>query len=119
MGLRSVRFLLVCSSAVSMSVAVAAQRDGGSTASLKGVAIPQRPDLPRYVANPEALVVLGKSLFWDVQVGSDGRTACGTCHFHAGADHRVTNAVAGPATSTDNIQPNTTLTTGDQAWLQC
>src|SRR6185369_5777193 len=58
-------------------------------------------------------VVLGKSLFWDVQVGSDGHTACATCHFHAGADHRVTNAIAGSATSTDAVRPNSTLTPDD------
>jgi len=108
---RSVRLLLVCSSALWMSVVVLAQQNAG--ASLKGVAIPQRPDLPRYVANPQALVVLGKSLFWDVQVGSDGHTACATCHFHAGADHRVTNAIAGSATSTDAVRPNSTLTPDD------
>jgi cytochrome c peroxidase len=28
-------------------------------------------------------VVLGKALFWDVSVGSDGM-ACASCHFHAG-----------------------------------
>jgi cytochrome c peroxidase len=27
-------------------------------------------------------------LFWDKQVGGDGIQACGTCHYHAGADHR-------------------------------
>lgn len=35
-------------------------------------------------------VVLGKALFWDQQVGSDGQ-ACASCHFHAGADIRITN----------------------------
>ena len=38
----------------------------------------------------DALVVLGKALFWDMQVGSDGQ-ACGTCHFSAGADTRTKN----------------------------
>ena len=33
--------------------------------------------------------VLGKALFWDMQVGSDGVQACGTCHFHAGVDNRT------------------------------
>ena len=33
---------------------------------------------------------LGKALFWDMQVGSDGQ-ACASCHFHAGADSRVRN----------------------------
>jgi cytochrome c peroxidase len=42
------------------------------------------------------LVVLGKSLFWDMQVGSDGRTTCATCHFHAGADHRSQNQLSNP-----------------------
>lgn len=32
---------------------------------------------------------LGKALFWDMQVGSDGVQACGSCHFHAGADNRT------------------------------
>src|SRR5437868_2804190 len=64
-------------------------------ASLKSVPIPS-PDLSRYVRDPQSLVVLGKALFWDMQVGSDGRTACGTCHFHAGADHRAQNQLSNP-----------------------
>jgi cytochrome c peroxidase len=36
---------------------------------------------------------LGKSLFWDMQVGSDGVQSCGTCHFTAGADNRTRNQV--------------------------
>jgi cytochrome c peroxidase len=43
--------------------------------------------------NPEAdrdLLRLGKALFWDMQVGSDGQ-ACGSCHFEAGADRRAKN----------------------------
>src|SRR5574341_1570584 len=34
---------------------------------------------------------LGKSLFWDQQVGSDAVQACGSCHAHAGADNRTKN----------------------------
>lgn len=108
--------LVLTAALLLFSVAVTAQRGGngggnGSNpiASLKGVAVPQ-PDLAQYVANRDALVVLGKALFWDVQVGSDGQTACATCHFHAGADHRITNQIAGPATSTAAVQGNTTLT---------
>ncbi|HWG84682.1 MAG TPA: cytochrome c peroxidase, partial [Deinococcales bacterium] len=37
----------------------------------------------------DAAVRLGKTLFWDVQAGSDGVTACATCHFKAGADDRL------------------------------
>jgi len=97
-----------------LTVAVAAQQGGGNgpIASLKGVAVPE-PDLTAYVADRHALVVLGKALFWDVQVGSDGQTACATCHFHAGADHRVTNQIAGFATSTAGVRANTTLSAAD------
>ena len=35
-------------------------------------------------------LALGKALFWDQQVGSDGQ-ACASCHFNAGADARITN----------------------------
>ena len=108
------RLLVIGGALFTLSVAVAAQRGGNNPiASLKGLAIPQRPELARYVADPQALAVLGKALFWDVQVGSDGRTACATCHFHAGADHRLTNEVAGPATSSAAVLANTTLTAGD------
>ena len=109
------RLLVVCAVFSFLSAAAAAQRGGGNNpiASLKGVAVPQPPGLGRYVADPQALIVLGKALFWDIQVGSDGRTACATCHFHAGADHRVTNQIAGPATSTAAVRPNTSLTIGD------
>ncbi len=36
-------------------------------------------------------MVLGKSLFWDMQVGSDAVQSCGSCHAHAGADNRTKN----------------------------
>ncbi|MDX1980753.1 MAG: cytochrome c peroxidase [Bryobacteraceae bacterium] len=64
--------------------------------SLKSVAIPEPPQSPDYVRDRAALVALGKALFWDMQAGSDGRTACATCHFHAGADHRQRNQVTDP-----------------------
>ncbi|HXB71167.1 MAG TPA: cytochrome c peroxidase [Candidatus Acidoferrales bacterium] len=68
---------------------------GGTPASLKTVAIPAPPDLATYVRDQSTLVALGKSLFWDMQVGNDGKQACATCHFHAGADHRKTNQLHG------------------------
>jgi cytochrome c peroxidase len=37
---------------------------------------------------------LGKALFWDMQVGSDGVQACASCHFRAGADPRSKNQVS-------------------------
>ena len=47
---------------------------------------PLEADLSEFVKSKKRLVQLGKAFFWDMQVGSDGRTACATCHFHAGVD---------------------------------
>lgn len=47
-------------------------------------------DLEPY-AGRRAAQALGKALFWDMQVGSDGVQACGSCHFHAGTDNRTKN----------------------------
>jgi hypothetical protein len=44
-------------------------------------------------AGRDAAIRLGKALFWDVQVGSDGEIACASCHFSAGADNRTVNTV--------------------------
>ncbi len=47
-----------------------------------------------YVRNRNMAIVLGKSLFWDMQVGSDGVQSCGTCHFTgAGTDTRTKNQI--------------------------
>ena len=64
--------------------------------SLKAVPVPTPPNLSQYVRDEAALSTLGKALFWDMQVGSDGRTACASCHFHAGADHRPQHQLADP-----------------------
>lgn len=45
------------------------------------------------VGQKETLQVLGKALFWDMQVGGDGIQACASCHFNAGADNRVVNQI--------------------------
>ena len=60
------------------------------TNSLKTVAVPDQPNLNQFVRDRQALKILGKALFWDQQVGSDGQ-ACASCHFHAGADNRSKN----------------------------
>jgi len=44
-----------------------------------------------FIKNRRRAEELGKALFWDMQVGSDGVQSCGTCHFHAGADSRTRN----------------------------
>jgi cytochrome c peroxidase len=52
--------------------------------SLKTVSVPAPAGIDVYALDTRLLVVLGKALFWDMQVGSDSRTACASCHFHAG-----------------------------------
>jgi cytochrome c peroxidase len=67
---------------------------------LKPVPVPEALNLNDYirqtnnVPNRAAVIRLGKALFWDMQVGSDGVQACGTCHFHAGADSRTRNQIS-------------------------
>ncbi|HZV23644.1 MAG TPA: cytochrome c peroxidase, partial [Luteimonas sp.] len=46
-----------------------------------------------YVRDHDIARVLGKALFWDMQLGSDGVQACASCHFSAGADNRVRDAL--------------------------
>jgi cytochrome c peroxidase len=41
------------------------------------------------IIDEDAAIRLGKALFWDAQAGSDGKIACASCHFHAGADSRT------------------------------
>ncbi|MCC6848812.1 MAG: hypothetical protein IT294_09945, partial [Deltaproteobacteria bacterium] len=66
-------------------------RAGAQPASLKTLAVPKPANLADFVRDEQAAIVLGKALFWDMQVGSDGVVACATCHFHAGADGRSKN----------------------------
>ena len=53
---------------------------------------PALPDLSGIVADEDMTILLGKALFWDMQVGSDG-VACATCHYSGGGDIRLKNAV--------------------------
>ena len=48
------------------------------------------PALQPLIGRPAARI-LGKALFWDMQIGSDGVQACASCHFHAGVDNRTKN----------------------------
>ena len=90
------RFCLAGVLVVLAILPVFAQRAPQSVPSLKTVPIPAPANLSTYVRDREALVVLGKALFWDLQVGSDGKVACASCHFHAGADHRLNNQLSNP-----------------------
>lgn len=65
--------------------------------SLKGAPVPGVPGLlggtDPIIINKNKAILLGKALFWDINVGSDG-IACASCHFHAGADRRTKNQIA-------------------------
>jgi len=62
--------------------------------SLKTVPIPEPSNLGEYVKDRPAAIALGKALFWDMQVGSDGIMSCASCHHHAGVDPREKNQVS-------------------------
>lgn len=55
------------------------------------------PNLQAFLNNGpaarQAAEQLGKALFWDMAIGSDGM-ACASCHFHAGADNRIKNQLS-------------------------
>ena len=95
--------------------------EGSPIGSLKAVTKPVDAQLApggRFIRSQAALVQLGKALFWDQQVGSDGQ-ACGSCHFTAGADGRTRNQISPglkstPPDSTFQLAgPNHLLTTTD------
>ena len=64
---------------------------GRSLAALNSISAPK--PTATSIVNMQAAIVLGKSLFWDMQVGGDGKQACASCHFQAGADNRVKNTI--------------------------
>jgi len=55
---------------------------------------PGPTNLNDFVKDPVMARALGKALFWDMQVGSDGVQACASCHFRAGADPRSKNQLS-------------------------
>ncbi|MBZ4418192.1 cytochrome-c peroxidase [Myxococcus sp. RHSTA-1-4] len=61
---------------------------------LRAISVPKPPNLGDFVKDEQAAIALGKALFWDMQVGSDGKTACASCHFRAGADPRSKNQLS-------------------------
>jgi len=58
----------------------------------EGVPLPS--GLSRYIKDYTAARQLGKALFHEQAVGSDGVQACVTCHFKAGADPRIKNQIS-------------------------
>ncbi len=97
--LRITRLILASVWAVACAVGTgtALAHFGPVPISLKNVPVPPVPGLvdgpDPIVINKQAAIVLGKALFWDTNVGSDGM-ACASCHFHAGADARIKNQLS-------------------------
>jgi cytochrome c peroxidase len=61
---------------------------------LRAITVPEPSNLGDFVKNRPAAIALGKALFWDMQVGSDGVQACASCHFRADADPRSKNQIS-------------------------
>jgi cytochrome c peroxidase len=77
---------------------------------LRAVPVPGPANLGDFVRDPAMAIALGKALFWDMQVGSDGVQACASCHFRAGADPRSRNQVSPGLRQMP--EPELTYTTG-------
>ena len=72
---------------------IAAPNFAAAPLALETLAIPT-VDVSDYIADEAAAVALGKALFWDQQMASDGFVACASCHYHFGVDIRTKNTVA-------------------------
>ena len=109
------RFVPVALASLAAVVPLGAGTVGAQLApgALSTVPVP-KPDLTGFVRDEAAAVALGKALFWDMQLGSDGVQSCGACHFHGGADNRLKNQVnpgtLHAATTFEVAKPNATLT---------
>jgi len=80
---------------------------------LGSVSVPRPQNIGQFVKDDSAAVAFGKALFWDMQVGSDGVTACASCHFSAGADSRSKNQLSPKIGPFVTHGPNYRLTEGD------
>lgn len=96
-SLLSSRHTLIVMSLLSLLNASNAWPHGNTPASLQGIQVPITPGLVEgsdpIIIDKETAIQLGKALFWDINVGSDGM-ACASCHFHAGADARYKNQLS-------------------------
>jgi cytochrome c peroxidase len=97
----SIAFLLACAAPVLCAFQSAAPKSTGgggvlaasAPPSLDTVPVPRPANLAAFIKDEGAAVRLGKTLLWDQQLGSDGRTACASCHHAAGVDSRAVNTM--------------------------
>jgi cytochrome c peroxidase len=82
---------------------------------LNQVRVPKPTNIAEFVKDESAAIALGKSLFWDMQLGSDGIQSCASCHFKAGADNRSKNVVNPGSDNVFNVggKPNYQLAAAD------
>lgn len=102
-------------------VIIAAGEQAKLLRSLKNLPVPGPANLDEFVREPRLALILGKALFWDMQVGSDGVTSCATCHYHAGADTRINNTLAPSLLRVDERRqpaPETTVDGGANRTLK-
>jgi cytochrome c peroxidase len=92
--LKTLTIAVIIMAAIIAGNTVSAQVTPPPLASLKSISVPEPDNLGDFVKDKVAAIKLGKTFFWDMQVGSDGITACASCHFHAGADNRSKNQIA-------------------------
>src|SRR5436190_19836734 len=85
----------------------------GELAALSTMPVPTPPDMQRFIRDNTAAQKLGKALFWDMQAGADGRQACASCHYNAGADNRSRNQINPRGGSFTLKGPNAQLTAAD------
>ncbi len=94
---RSTHTLVALAALATILAAATVVAHGPPPGSLQDVEVPKVPGLlsghAPVVRNRAKAIALGKALFWDIQVGSDGM-ACASCHFHAGTDVRVKNQLS-------------------------
>src|SRR4051795_7343068 len=93
----------------------AAGGGGGAAglAALSTMSVPTPPDMQRFIRDNSAAQKLGKAIFWDMQAGADGRQACASCHFNAGADNRSRNEINPRGGGFTLKGPNAQLTAAD------
>ncbi len=77
---------------------------------LNQTVVPEPLNLGQFVKSKPAAIALGKALFWDMQVGSDGIVACAPCHFSAGADKRLKNTLNPGTKAGDTVFGNNPAT---------
>lgn len=85
---------------------------------LSSVKVPEPDNIGDFIRDKTAAVALGKSLFWDMQLGVDGIQSCASCHFHAGVDSRSKNQLNPGLRAGDTVfdiggRPNYQLTAAD------